>query len=163
MKIGIMSDTHDNLPYIERAVEVLNEADVNLVLHLGDYCAPFALRPLEGLKSDWIGVFGNNDGEIQGLTKASGGRIKSGNLSLEIEGKRIFLDHVNPMKDALSDSGHFDLICYGHTHALEVYEKNGCLCVNPGEVCGYLTNRRTVVCLDLSDLNPRHVEVIDLD
>ena len=162
MKLGILSDTHDNLPLIEKAVAVFNDAQVDLVIHLGDYCAPFALRPLSELVMDWIGVFGNNDGEIQGLLRASGEKIKGGNLNLEFEGKRIFADHINPMKDALVASGHFDLILYGHTHDLEIYEEKGCLCVNPGEVCGYLSGRPTVVCLDINDLSADRVEVVDL-
>ncbi len=162
MRLGILSDTHDRLPFIEKAVKAFNDAGVDLAIHLGDYCAPFSLRPLEELQVDWIGVFGNNDGEILGLLKASDGRIKNGNLSLEMEGKRIFVDHVNPLRSSLISSGDFDLILYGHTHTLEVYEKNGCLCVNPGEVCGYLTNRHTVVCLDLDNLKPGDVDVIDL-
>ncbi len=163
MKLGILSDTHDRLPAIEKAVKALNEADVDLVIHLGDYCAPFSLRPLRELRMDWLGVFGNNDGEIQGLLAASEGKIRRGNLSLEIDGKRLFADHVNPLKEALAASGHFDLILYGHTHALEIYEDHGCLCVNPGEVCGYLTGRQTVVCLDLNDLAENRVEVVGID
>ncbi len=162
MKLGVLSDTHDNLSAIEKAVTALNKAGADLVIHLGDYCAPFSLRPLKGLEMDWMGVLGNNDGEIHGLLEASEGKIRRGNLSLEIGGRRIFADHVNPLKDALADSGHFDLLLYGHTHALEIYERNGCLCVNPGEVCGYLTGRRTVVCFDLDELSADRVDVIDL-
>ena len=162
MKLGILSDTHDRMPFIEQAVKVFNEREMDLVIHVGDYCAPFSLEPLKGLKMDWIGVFGNNDGEIQGLLKASNGRIKDGNLILEREGKRILVDHVNPLRSFLTSSGGFDLILYGHTHTIEVYESNGCLCVNPGEVCGYLTQKHTVVCLDLHHLNPEDVEVIHL-
>ena len=162
MKLGILSDTHDNLARIERAVTALNDAGVDFIFHLGDYCAPFSLRPLKDLRADWMGVLGNNDGEIRGLTEASEGKIRPGNLALEIDGARIFADHVNPVKGALAASGHFDLILYGHTHALEIYEEHRCLCVNPGEVCGYLTGRSTVVCLDLDHLTPEGVKVIDL-
>ncbi len=41
MLIGVVSDTHDNLPLVEKAVKRLNEEKVNLVLHAGDYVAPF--------------------------------------------------------------------------------------------------------------------------
>jgi putative phosphoesterase len=73
MKLGVLSDTHDNLSAIEKAVTALNKAGADLVIHLGDYCAPFSLRPLKGLEMDWMGVFGNNDGEIHGLLEASEG------------------------------------------------------------------------------------------
>ena len=163
MRIGVLSDTHDRLPLIEKAVDALNEAGVDLVIHLGDYCAPFSLNPLKQLGADWIGVFGNNDGETQGLLKVSEGRIKPGALSLELGGKRVFADHINPLRSSLAGSGDFDLILYGHTHELKVYMERGCLCVNPGEVCGYLTNRSTVVCVDLDRLETSNVDIIDLD
>lgn len=62
-KIGIMADTHDRLQLIDRAVETLNREGVDLVLHAGDYVAPFAVLRLKPLKAKLIGVFGNNDGD----------------------------------------------------------------------------------------------------
>ncbi|MFB0523130.1 MAG: metallophosphoesterase family protein, partial [Candidatus Bathyarchaeia archaeon] len=49
MRIGVIADTHDRLPFIDRAVQKLNEEKVGLVLHAGDYIAPFVVsrfRPL---------------------------------------------------------------------------------------------------------------------
>ena len=37
-----------------------------MVLHAGDYCAPFALRPFEEASMSLAGVFGRNDGDTQG-------------------------------------------------------------------------------------------------
>ncbi len=72
MLIGIMSDTHDNLPAIRKAVEFFNERNVDLVIHAGDYVAPFVARELKKLKAPLKGVFGNNDGERKGLYEALG-------------------------------------------------------------------------------------------
>jgi len=49
MLIGLISDTHDNLPQIEKAINYLNTADVKLVLHAGDYCAPFTITKFKEL------------------------------------------------------------------------------------------------------------------
>ena len=76
MKIGIISDTHDNVPKVKEAVTIFNEEGVDLVIHAGDYIAPFAVAPLNNLKCDYVGVFGNNDGEKLGLNRVSQGRIK---------------------------------------------------------------------------------------
>ncbi len=46
MLIGAISDTHDNLPKIEKAVQNLNEQKVGLVLHAGDYVAGFVIPRL---------------------------------------------------------------------------------------------------------------------
>ena len=34
MKIGVMSDTHGSLPYLEKALDVLSDCDI--LLHNGD-------------------------------------------------------------------------------------------------------------------------------
>ncbi len=162
MRLGILSDTHDRLPYIERAVRFFNEEKVDRVIHVGDYCAPFSLKPLGDLRMEWIGVLGNNDGEILGLLEASGKRIKTGPLSLNLGGKRVLVDHIHPLRHSLAGSGDFDLILFGHTHVREVFVEKGCLCVNPGEVCGYLTHQHTVACVDLEHLRPDAVKIISL-
>lgn len=67
MIIGALSDTHDNLPKIEKAVKFFNKKKVDFVLHAGDFVAPFAVDRLNKLSCEWLGVFGNNDGEKKGL------------------------------------------------------------------------------------------------
>jgi len=69
MKIGIISDTHDRLPFIDKAIDEMNEAGVDLVLHAGDYCAPFAAFRFKPLKAKMIGVLGNNDAERELLRR----------------------------------------------------------------------------------------------
>ena len=82
MKIGIIADTHDNLIKIRRAVEIFNSHSVDFVIHCGDFIAPFALNPFDDLRCEWVGVFGNNDGEKKGLLAKSKGRIKEGRVKL---------------------------------------------------------------------------------
>jgi hypothetical protein len=54
--IGLMADTHDNLPMVDKAVHRFNEENVGLVLHAGDYVAPFVIPRLKALKARFIGV-----------------------------------------------------------------------------------------------------------
>lgn len=63
MLIGLMADTHDNLPMVEKAIKMFNEEKVEVILHAGDYVAPFVIPKFRGLKARLIGVFGNNDGD----------------------------------------------------------------------------------------------------
>ena len=60
--IGLIADTHDNLPLIDKAVTRLNEEKVEIVLHAGDYVAPFVVPRFKNLQAKLIGVFGNTDG-----------------------------------------------------------------------------------------------------
>jgi uncharacterized protein len=63
MKVGVISDTHDQIENILKAVELLNQEKVELVVHCGDWVAPFTLKFYHALKCPIKGIFGNNDGD----------------------------------------------------------------------------------------------------
>lgn len=107
MKIGILSDTHDRLPMIERAVERFNAGGVGLVLHAGDFVSPFTALPLQELEADFVGVFGNNDGDRVAIAHhfEAVGRVYPGYHTFEADGIRIALMHEPKSIDALVDSG----------------------------------------------------------
>ena len=63
MLVGILSDTHDNVPKTRAAVKRLNTEGVACVLHAGDFIAPFIIDTLKDLAAPMTGVFGNNDGD----------------------------------------------------------------------------------------------------
>ena len=164
MLIGIISDSHDNLPKIEAAVAKLNDARVELVLHAGDYCSPFAALRYQGLKSKMIGVFGNNDAERELLKtkfESLGHEVRSRFVSLEVDKVRIGLlhgDEENLLED-LARSQSYDLIISGHTHSLSKLQKGRTVCFNPGEICGYLSGRATIATFDTST---RTIEILDI-
>ncbi len=156
MKIGIISDTHDNLVKIDAAVEVFNRERVNLVLHCGDYIAPFSLRRFERLISPLKGVFGNCDGEREGLLKVAGELgflIRDEPWLIEIGEKRVLLSH----KPGFSKEN-IDFIIYGHTHRTEIGKGFPTL-INPGEASGWLTGKATIVILDVEKREPRVLEI----
>lgn len=165
MIIGVMADTHDSLPLIERAVKRLNEEKVELVLHAGDFISPFVLPRLAELEAMIIGVFGNNDGEREYLNKKSeeypNFHLRGNFARVERGGPSIALlhGHERELLHALIEREAFDIIVHGHTHKAGVYEKGRTLVVNPGEVCGYITGRTT---LALLDTDTRAAEIIDL-
>ena len=162
--VGIIADSHDNLPKIEAAVARLNDSDVELVLHAGDYCSPFAALRFQGLKSKMIGVFGNNDAERELLKEkfeSLGHEVRRRFLSLEIDNVRIGLlhgDEQNLLED-LTRSQSYDLIISGHTHSLSKLQKGRTVCLNPGEICGYLSGRATIATFDTST---RTIEILDI-
>jgi hypothetical protein len=147
MLIGLIADTHDNLPKIKEAVQIFNQRDVGIILHAGDYIAPFSLGPLEELRSPYLGVFGNNDGEKDGLSRRSKGAIKNSPRELELDGKRIILLHDLQTLDKAKDK--YDLVVYGHTHKVDMHKKDGRLIINPGECGGWLTGESTIAIVDL--------------
>ena len=40
MIIGVIADTHENMPFIRKAVDYFNDKAVSLVLHAGDLISP---------------------------------------------------------------------------------------------------------------------------
>jgi hypothetical protein len=154
MLIGAISDTHDNLPNVEKAVKYLNSQNVGLVLHAGDYVAGFVIPKLAQLNCKLIGVFGNNDGDHELLKKrfseTTNCTIHERFAKVEVEGYKIALLHgtETELLNAIIDSGYFDAVIHGHTHNKSIEKKGKTLAINPGEACGYLTGKSTLVLLD---------------
>jgi len=164
MIVGIMADTHDRLPLVDKAVKVLNESNVELVLHAGDYIAPFVIPHFQPLKARFIGVFGNNDGDRSLLRKKfaeNNAQIRGNFAEVTVEGLRIALLHGSEeeLLQSLINAESHDVIIHGHTHEAKTYRSGKTLVINPGEVCGYLTNKST---LALLNSQTKEVETIQL-
>jgi putative phosphoesterase len=158
MKIGILSDSHDNLPKIEKAVRFFNKNKVGFVLHAGDFIAPFAIPKLKALNCDWCGIFGNNDGEKNGLSGISENKIQEGPLRIELNNRKITLVHDINKIDLKTEAA--DLVIFGHTHKSEVLRQDSKLLINPGECGGWLTGKSTVAMVDLNRLSGKIFKII---
>jgi len=167
--VGVLSDTHDNLLNVDKAVKIFNERGVEVVLHCGDFISPFVIRRLWKLKSKLIGVFGNNDGDkalLMRLAKERGFELHNQPHSFEIEGRKILMLHGWGGKEetialisAISKQGNYDIVVYGHTHEPFEEKMGGTLVLNPGETYGYLTGKASVALLDVSKLEVEFVEI----
>ena len=162
MKIGLVSDTHDNMPMIKKAVDCFNDRKVDLVLHAGDIISPFCASEFSRLKSRFIAVFGNNDGEkrIWREKIKSLGEIHDGSYSCELGGVQFLLMHEPWQLEALALSRKLDIIIYGHTHKVHNHIIGGTLVLNPGECCGWLSGKSTIAVLEVPQKN---VEIISLN
>ncbi len=158
MLIGIMSDSHDNLKAIASAVQYFNRREVLTVLHAGDLVAPFTYRELKKLQMPLQITFGNNDGERLGLKNIFGEKIHVPPYKLKIDAKKVLLLHEPDNMAAIADSGHFDLIVYGHTHEIDV-GTGKTLIINPGECGGWVTGKSTIAVWNTAT---NEVEIIDL-
>jgi hypothetical protein len=156
--IGLLSDTHDHLPSIRRAVELFNEQDVDLVLHAGDIVSPFTARAFSGLRAPFVGIYGNNDGDrihLQAFFKDIGEFHGDPYMDV-IGGASVALTHVPELVPSLAAT--HDVVVYGHTHEPAV-RHDGALVVNPGECCGYLTGWHTAALLSLPGMQADIVEL----
>jgi len=165
--IGIMSDTHDHLPLVDNAVKKFLEKKVQLVLHAGDYVSPFVIPHFGSFKGRFVGVFGNNDGDHELLRRRFaefGLDIRGTFAEVKIDHLRIALLHggepgdppgASELLKSLTESECYDVIVHGHVHEAKAYKKGKTLIINPGEVCGYLTQKPSIAVLDTETLDVR--------
>jgi len=147
MKVGVISDTHDRLPTFKAAVEKFHELEVDMLLHAGDYVAPFAAKLIapDAWHKPLVCIYGNNDGETAGL-KNTLPNIVQGPVSVQAGGKKIVMHHYIDWFTH-DDIAGADIVISGHTHGIVNEHREGRLYLNPGECCGWLTDRCTVALL----------------
>ncbi len=167
MIIGIMSDTHDHLPLVDKAVKKLLDEKAEMVLHCGDYVSPFVIPRFKPFRGKFIGVFGNNDGDHEFLKKRFtefGLEIRGIFAEVQVDNLRIALLHggepggapgSSELLRSLLSSECYDVIVHGHVHEAKAYNKGKMLIINPGEVCGYLTGKPSVAVLDTKTRDAR--------
>ncbi|MCX7918127.1 MAG: metallophosphoesterase [bacterium] len=160
MKIVIISDTHDNLNAITAFGEKLKEIKPDFLLHAGDFCAPFAVRAIKQFGIPMKAVFGNNDGDKIMLTQSAEGfaEIKEAPFIFELGTRKFAMEHYQDNVNSLATSNQFEVVIFGHTHKLDI-RTQPCLIINPGELCGWLTRRKTAVLLDTDTLAIKIIEL----
>ena len=139
MRIGILSDIHDNIWALEAALRTLEDADA--LLGLGDYCAPFTVAAIgEAFSRSVHLVWGNNDGDKLAIVRNAESHphitFHGEWANLELGGRTIALVHDPALGEALAQGGRFDLVCHGHNHQRSINTVGETLLVNPGEVMG---------------------------
>lgn len=140
MRIGIISDSHDNIWKLAEAISHLQTVDA--VIHCGDLCAPFVVKHLgEGLKGIPIHiVWGNNEGDPFRIAQVAAQfdhvHLHGEVAKLELDGVRIAVNHFPEIAIDMADSGNYDVVCYGHDHTAHEEYKGECLLLNPGELLG---------------------------
>lgn len=141
MKIGVLSDTHDQGDLIRKAVDIFNEENIAWVFHCGDWVSPFILYFFQGLKAPLRGVFGNNDGDKfrhlalknkWGLDLEYEERF----LEMDIDSRLIAVFHGDypGLVDALVTCGKYDAVFHGHTHKRVNEHMGKTLSLNPGSL-----------------------------
>jgi putative phosphoesterase len=136
---------------------------VSLVMHAGDYCSPFSLKPFEELSIPMMGVYGRNDGDRDALSAAAKTGFGAMELfesphSFELNGKNMLLVHDLADVHQRSINSH-QIIVHGMTHVSEMKERGDSLLVNPGEACGWIHGAPTGAIIDL---DTRAVEFLRL-
>ncbi len=121
MRIAIISDTHDNIPNLEKTLAWLNRQGISLIIHCGDLCAPSILT--EVILPKFSGkihlVYGNvGDRELleEKCQKLKNVKFCGDFGKIRIDNKNIAFVHKQKEAKKITQSSQYDLIFYGHSH-----------------------------------------------
>ena len=163
MKIGLISDTHDNIQNIRRAVRKFNDKRVDLVIHAGDIVSPNAVESLADVKL--VGVLGNNDKDVAGLTSAFNkinGKLEGEIYETVYDGMKFAIYHGTSItkREQLIKSGKYDMFIYGHTHRKDNRFVGNTRVINPGTAEGWFFGLFATIAI--FDTSSRNIEFINL-
>ena len=141
MIIAVISDSHDNIVNLRKALSMIRKENASLILHCGDFVAPFMLKEMEKAQIPVYGVFGNNDGSIFQLTKTALTELEFITLfelvgQVDLDGFSVAFTHQRVVAEGLAATSRYDLVCYGHSHRYSLETVGKTLLLNPGEIMG---------------------------
>ncbi|MES0490806.1 MAG: YfcE family phosphodiesterase [Leptospirales bacterium] len=159
MKIGVISDSHNNILALEKALAIFTAKKVDTVLHAGDienvehvgFFDKFKLYLAQGNCDDLY--------SLKLACKHYSQPEPAKYHELEFDNKKIFLFHGDDSmlyRNALGQ-GSFDYIIKGHSHFTEDYKKGRTRVLNPGALY-----RSAVYTLGILDLQNDLWEKIDI-
>ena len=166
MKIGIISDIHENFHNLILALQEMERQNVTQILCLGDLMNAGIAKLLIAQHIPTYLIWGNNDGEKVEITLASQRENSSLTVAvntydfLEFDGRKIFISHYDDLAKPMALSGEFDAVFFGHNHIQSSEIIDGCHVVNPGEICAMKTKKAT---LAIYNTSINEVEIIELD
>ena len=154
MKIGIISDTHDQIDRITKAVSVFRKHEIHQVFHCGDVTS---LASIQWFCEFQIALsFGNGDfltGEMHQFLKACNPKNQTGyQVETELFGKRIGMthSHLPDVLDKMIETQTYDYIFFGHTHIRSSRLSGKTRLINPGATGGLMKQTPSVCILDLA-------------
>jgi putative phosphoesterase len=153
MKAAVISDSHDHLEQIDRAVEEASRRAAGMLIHCGDLCSPFTMDRLARFDGAVHVVFGNNEGDRYTIDRVSR-RFENITIHgefafLETEDGGIAVTHRPEFARGLAHTGSYTAVFYGHTHRRKSELIGSTHLVNPGELMGLVETPGWIV-FDLS-------------
>jgi uncharacterized protein len=165
--IGVISDTHDQIHHLIKVIDYLNNLQVGLVVHCGDWISPFTLRHYAKLQAPLYGVFGNNDGDkFRHLTfaKEFGCNIVMEDQFLKLTryGRNIATYHGDycEIVDALVKCNEYDAVFHGHNHIAKVEKIGSVVSLNPGTLMDFTSHETQGASFGLYDASTHEGRIV---
>jgi putative phosphoesterase len=145
MKIAIISDTHDNLANLKKAISWLEKEKIKLLLHCGDIASIETIKViLENFFGKIYIVLGNMDKnyfsekELNSFKNHLQLEIKNELNEIEINNRKIAFTHFPEIAKELAEKQRYDIVFYGHTHKPWEEKIGKTKLVNPGNLAGII-------------------------
>jgi len=157
MKIAIISDTHDNIPNVEKFLAWAESNRIESIIHCGDIAAPAMVKELFGPSGlEFHCVYGNvadRESMPQMCERFSNCHLHGDEGEVESDGIRIAFCHFPDIAKELAMTGKYHLVFFGHSHkpGMETLP-NGCQLINPGTLGG-IFNKATFAVFDTASKN----------
>lgn len=154
MKIGILSDTHDDLSNLLAALETFRKQQIDTVIHCGDLTGLEMVSHFQGFRT--IFTYGNMD-QATGTISKRLKKMREDNFAGPVfrghfDGIPIAAthSHIEGKVMDLVRSQRFKWIFHGHTHQKRDEVINGVRIVNPGALGGLRKGHRSFCIVDLN-------------
>jgi putative phosphoesterase len=139
VQIAILSDIHDHIWNLARALQRLEQTD--RMFCLGDLCSPFVLDMLaQGYDRPIDIVFGNNDADTYRITLKANAyphvQLHGEFFEITLDNRRFAVNHYDQLARAIAASERYDVVCFGHNHQRETTRQGRALLINPGPIMG---------------------------
>ena len=161
MRIGIISDTHDQQVRTVAAVQMLKAEGAEVLFHCGDLVEPEMVAT--GAVLPCYFVFGNNDADrVPAIRKAIAEFENAVCLEwggeVELDGKRLAMTHGHLHADVRRLlAGEPDYLFSGHSHIAADWREGRTRRINPGAL--HRARQFTVALLDLQNDDLRFLTV----
>lgn len=154
MLIGVISDTHDRLDSIERALAFFAQQSVELVIHCGDWkvvpSMQYFAEKAAAYRLPVRGVLGNNDHDTEAFIRLA--KIAPGDflleegvfeLTLDDTSVAIYHGHHAPTLRKVLENPDYDFVFVGHTHKPRIDTLDHRLIINPGSTAFAIPRSKT--------------------
>ena len=129
-----MSDSHDNLTNIQKAIGFFLNEGVEKIIHCGDMVAPFigrAMQALKGTEIETVAIYGNNDGERDAFHSMMGDFVNFPGIFYDCNWNdcniAVYHGTLDKILNCIIDSKHYEVVLCGHTHQKRVETRDGVL------------------------------------
>jgi putative phosphoesterase len=165
MKLGILSDTHNNIANTRRALALFREHGVERLVHCGDLIRPVMIEEFIGWPVSF--VYGNCDHERDEQKRNVHAMLQDSTIgeqwTLEIDGVCLFAMHGDDSRrlNAMITSRTHDIVFRGHSHERLDARIGSTRVINPGSLGGKKPQSRSICVLDLPTGEAKFIELPD--